>query len=85
MKNLRLWILLKLQGLVSYLNLFIDSDELTRINVKRDDYSFPIVNLPFSNSNIPTILVYAVFIFQLIHYMLPHFQIVRNSDTRVRA
>jgi hypothetical protein len=40
----------------------------TKHYYKRDDFKFPIVNLPFIYSNIPAAPAYGVYILQLIHY-----------------
>ena len=40
----------------------------TKHYYKRDDFKFPIVNLPFIYSNIPAAPAYGVYIPQLIHY-----------------
>ena len=54
----------------SYLHLEIDSEEWLRTKLydKRDDLNFPIVNFPFSCSNIPAAPAYGVYISQLIRY-----------------
>ena len=40
----------------------------TKLCDKRDEFTFPIVNFPFTSSNIPTSPVYVVYISQLIRY-----------------
>ena len=54
----------------SYLNyLYIDNGELTiRLYDKRDDFNFPIVNVPFLSINIPSAPAYGVYVSQLIRY-----------------
>ena len=55
----------------SYLDcyLYIDNGKLsTKLNDKRDDFNFPIVNFPFRSSNIPSAPAYGVYISQLIRY-----------------
>ena len=55
----------------SYLDcyLYIDNGKLTtRLNDKRDDFNFPIVNFPFLSSNIPSAPAYGVYVSQLIRY-----------------
>ena len=55
----------------SYLDcyLYIDNGKLTtRLYNKRDDFNFPIVNLPFLSSNIPSAPAYSVCVSQLIRY-----------------
>jgi len=48
----------------------IDSEDRLRTKLydKRDDFNFPIVNLPFICSNIPAVPAYGVYISQLIRY-----------------
>ena len=41
---------------------------LTKLYDKRDDFSFRHVNFPFIHGNIPSTLVYGLFISQLIYY-----------------
>ena len=49
--------------------LYIDNGKLTtRLNDKRDDFNFPIVNFPFLSSNIPSAPAYGVYVSQLICY-----------------
>jgi hypothetical protein len=52
------------------LHLEIDSEGRlkTKLNDKRDDFNFPIVNFPFICSNIPAAPAYGVYISQLIRY-----------------
>ena len=57
----------------SYLDLHLEIDSEGRLRTKlydkRDDFNFPIVNLPFiCSSNIPASLVYGVYLSQLIRY-----------------
>jgi hypothetical protein len=56
----------------SYLDLHLETDSEGRLRTKlydkRDDFNFPIVNLPFICSNIPAAPAYGVYIFQLIRY-----------------
>ena len=56
----------------SYLDLLlsIENDGLLRTSLydKRDDFNFPITNVPFLSSNIPSSPAYGVFISQLIRY-----------------
>ena len=40
----------------------------TRLFDKRDDFNFPIVNVPFLSSNIPSEPAYRVYVSQLIRY-----------------
>jgi hypothetical protein len=35
---------------------------------KRDDFTFPLFNFPFTSSNIPALPAYGVYISQLLHY-----------------
>ena len=44
-----------------------------KTNSKRDDFNFPIVNVPFISSNIPAASVYAVYISQLIWYQFKQY------------
>jgi len=48
----------------SYLDIHLDIDSegrlRTKVYGKRDDFNFPIVNLPFICSNIPAVLAYGV-------------------------
>ena len=57
---------------VSYLDLHLEDDSdgrlKTKIYDKRNSFNFPIVNLPFICSNIPTVPAYGVNISQLIRY-----------------
>ena len=71
--SLRLRILLILKSLLrSYLDLHIEIDKggrlKTKLNDKRDDFTFPIVNFPFISINIPASPDYGVYISQLIRY-----------------
>ena len=54
----------------SYLDLHLEIDSEGRLRTKpydkRDDFNFPIVNIPFICSNIPAALAYGVYISQLI-------------------
>ena len=55
----------------SYLDcyLYIDNGKLTtRLYDKLDDFNFPIVNIPFLSSNIPSASAYGVYVSQLIRY-----------------
>jgi hypothetical protein len=56
----------------SYLDLHLETDSEGRLRTKlydkRDDFNFPIVNLPFICSNIPAAPAYGVYISQLIRY-----------------
>ena len=56
----------------SYLDLHLEADSQGRLRTKlydkRDDFNFPIVNLPFICSNIPAAPAYGVYISQLIRY-----------------
>ena len=56
----------------SYLDLQISIQQNGRLHTKlydkRDDFSFPIVNFPFIDSNIPSSPAYGVYISQLIRY-----------------
>ena len=56
----------------SYLDLHLESDSEWRLRTKlynkRDDFNFPIVNIPFICSNIPAAPAYGVYISQLIRY-----------------
>ena len=56
----------------SYLDLHLEIDSegrlKTKLNDKRDDFNFPIVNFPFICSNIPAAPAYGVYISQLIQY-----------------
>jgi hypothetical protein len=56
----------------SYLDLHLDMDSEWRLRTKlynkRDDFNFPIVNIPFICSNIPAAPAYGVYISQLIRY-----------------
>ena len=61
----------------SYLDcyLYIDNIKLTtRLNDKRDDFNFPIVNFPFLSSNIPSAPAYGVYVSQLIRYARANYQ-----------
>jgi hypothetical protein len=46
----------------------VDITSSTKLYDKRDDFNFPIVNIPFICSNIPAAPVYGVYISQLIRY-----------------
>jgi hypothetical protein len=56
----------------SYLDLHLEIDSEGRIRTKlydkRDDFNFPIVNIPFICSNIPSRPAYGVYISQMIRY-----------------
>jgi hypothetical protein len=56
----------------SYLDLHLDIDSegwvRTKLYYKRDYFNFPIVNFPFTCSNIPAAPAYGVYISQLIWY-----------------
>ena len=56
----------------SYLDLLLNIDTngtfSTKLYDKRDDFSFPIVNFPFLDSNIPSSPAYGVYVSQLIRY-----------------
>jgi hypothetical protein len=56
----------------SYLDLHLEIDSEWRLRTKlynkRDDFNFPIVNIPFICSNIPAAPAYGVYISQLIRY-----------------
>jgi hypothetical protein len=56
----------------SYLDLHLEIDSdgrlRTKLYDKSDDFNFPIVNFPFTCSNIPAAPVYGVYISQLIRY-----------------
>ena len=57
----------------SYLDCFLHMDNgklSTRLYDKRDDFNFPIVNLPFLSSNIPSAQAYGVYVSQLIRYAI---------------
>jgi hypothetical protein len=60
------------QKSASYLDLHLEINNAGRLKIKlddkRDDFTFPIVNFPFISSNIPASLVHGVYISQLIHY-----------------
>ena len=61
----------------SYLDcyLYIDNGKLaTRLNDKRDDFIFSIVNFPFLSRNIPSAPVYGVYVSQLIRYACSSYQ-----------
>ena len=49
----------------------------TKFYDKRDDFTFPIVNIPFISSNIPALLAYGVYIAQLVRY---YSACIQNSD-----
>jgi hypothetical protein len=54
------------QKSASYLDLHLEIDKVGRLKTKlydkRDDFTFPIVNSPFINSNISTSSAYVVYI-----------------------
>ena len=55
----------------SFLDLYLYIDKrklITKLYDKWDDFSFPIVNFPFLNSNIPSAATYGVYVSQLIRY-----------------
>ena len=56
----------------SYLDLRLEVDSESRLRTKlydkRDDFNFPIVNIPFICSNIPAAPAYGVYISQMIRY-----------------
>ena len=58
--------------LANYLDLRLEFDDdgklYTRLFNKRDDFDFPIVNLPNLSSNIQESPAYGVFVSQLIRY-----------------
>jgi len=55
----------------SYLDLYLEHETLTtKLYDKRDDFSFPIVNYPFCDSNIPSSPAYSVYMSQLIRYSI---------------
>ena len=60
-----------IQTSVSYLYIYIEIDSRgilkTKLQKKRDDITFPIVNLPLISSNIPAATTHEVSISQLIH------------------
>ena len=70
--NLTLRILLILKCLLLTLSVTLKSttkeDYTIKLNDKRDDFLFPIVNIPFLSSDIPEAPVYGVYISQLIGY-----------------
>ena len=51
-----------------FLEMTTDGRLNTKIYDKRDDFNFPIVNLPFLCSNIPAAPAYGVYVSQLIRY-----------------
>ena len=57
---------------VSYINLKLEVDSnvwlWTKLYIKRDDFNFPIVNIPFIWSAIPAVHAYGVYISQLIRH-----------------
>ena len=59
----------------SYLDLHLEIDSegrlRTKLDDKRDDFNFPIVNFQFICSNIPAAPAYGVYISQLIRYSRP--------------
>ena len=59
----------------------MDSEERlkTKINEKKDDLRFPIVNFPFIRSNTPAAPVYGVYISQLIQYSRASYQDIRDT------
>lgn len=60
-----------IQTSVSYLYIYIEIDSRgilkTKLQKKRDDITFPIVNFPLISSNIPAATTHGVSISQLIH------------------
>ena len=53
------------------LDLYIFNGKLnTNIYIKRDDFSFPIVNYPFYKGDVPLSPSYGVYIFQLVRFAL---------------
>ena len=72
-------------ALASYLDLYLYIDNSGRLKSKLydkyDDFDFPIVNIPFLSSNIPTSPAYGVYISQLIATVVP----VMCSDVLNRA
>ena len=59
-------------SVASHLNLLLTRDEnknvTTKLDDKRDTFSFHIVNFPFMSSNIPSAPAYGVYASQLIRY-----------------
>ena len=60
-----------IQTSVSYLYIYIEIDSRgilkTKLQKKRDDITFPIVNFPLISNNIPAVTTHGVSISQLIH------------------
>ena len=52
----------------SFLDLYLEYDDSTKIYDKRDDFNFKIINFPNMRSNIPASPAYGVYISQLIRY-----------------
>ena len=52
----------------SFLDLYLEFDNSTKIYDKRDDFNFKIINFPNMCSNIPASPAYGVYISQLIRY-----------------
>ena len=52
----------------SYLDAYLEFDDSTKINDKRDDFNFKIINFPNMSSNIPASPACGVYISQLIRY-----------------
>ena len=65
----------------SYLNLHLEIDSEGRLRTKlydkRDDFNFPIVNIPFICSNIPVAPAYGVYIYLSIYLSI--YQMIRYS------
>ena len=78
-------VLLTLKQFASYLDLHFEIDNggrlKTKLYDKRDDFTFPIVNFPFT-SNISASAAYAVYISLLIRYSRVG---AKNSDFLNRA
>ena len=66
--SLKLRILLILESLLLTLTFTFKSTLKTKLYDKRDDFTLPIVNFPFINSNIPASPAYGVYISLLIRY-----------------
>ena len=64
--SLKLRMLLILKSPLLTLTFILKST--TKLDDKRDDFTFPMVNFPFINSNIPASPVYEVYISQRIRY-----------------
>ena len=58
--------------LANYLDIHLELDEdgklFTRLDDKRDDFDFHVVNFPYLSNNIPESPAYGVFVSQLIRY-----------------